>query len=61
MSFLECNYSRKDPAIRKSLQDVVMGIDSSVETGYGFGFKTSMLMFLNGKLVSLPSLEKAYP
>ena len=40
---------------------MVMGIDSSVEIGYGFGFKTSMLMFLNGKLVTFPSLEKAYP
>ena len=40
---------------------MVMGIDSSVETQYGFGFKTSMLMFLNGKLVTFPSLEKAYP
>lgn len=61
MSFLECNYRRKDPAIRKSLKDVVMGIDSSVEIGYGFGFKMSMLMFLNGKFVIFPSLEKAYP
>lgn len=61
MSFLECNYRRKDPAVRKSLKDVVMGIDSSVEIGYGFGFKMSILMFLNGKLVSFPSLEKAYP
>ena len=57
----ECNYRRKDPAIRKSLQDVIMGIDSGVEIGYGFGFKMSVLMFLNDKLVSLPNLEKAYP
>ena len=40
---------------------MVMGIDSSVEIGYGFGFKMSMLMFLNGKFVIFPSLEKAYP
>ena len=38
-----------------------MGIDSGVEIGYGFGFKRSVLMFLNDKLVSLPNLEKAYP